>query len=140
MRPRERQEEGRRPFKDPHYLNVAKTLPYPTWSEGRREGALFAYSRARRPLMSDRASGRGMNKCRRLTGDAVAVRFGSIGRTTRNYGQIRYLKGARGSSLILLPSLLPPARQHFVAEQRQLPAICLPSTTFTGIRSLPCRE
>ena len=53
-----REEEGRRPFKDPHYLNVAKTLLYPTWmSEGR--GALFAYSRARRPLMSDRASGRG---------------------------------------------------------------------------------
>ena len=111
--------------------------PSPTWwSEGGREGALFAYSRARRPLMSDRASGRGMNKCRRSKGDAVAVRFGSIGRTTRNYGQIRYLKGARGSSLILLPSLLPPARQHFVAEQRQLPAICLPSTTFTGILSL----
>ena len=22
--------EGRRPFKDPHYLNVAKTLAYPT--------------------------------------------------------------------------------------------------------------
>ena len=81
-----------------------------------------------------------MNKCRRSKGDAVAVRFGSIGRTTRNYGQIRYLKGARGSSLLLLPSLLPPARQHFVAEQRQLPAICLPSTTFTGILSLSLVE
>ena len=38
--------EGRRPFKDPHYLNVAKTLPYPTWSEGGRGHCLHIRAHA----------------------------------------------------------------------------------------------
>ena len=70
-----------------------------------------------------------MNKCRG-SGGRRGRRFGSIGRS--NDPQLRpntLFKGcSRELSLLLLPSLLPP-RQNFVL------AICLPSTTFTGIPS-----
>ena len=90
---------GGRPFKDPHYLNVAKNpLPpfvRPSLASCMAE-ALFAYSRARRPLMSER----GMNKCT-LSEEGNGRSFDP------QLGPSTLFKGCSSSIGAFLPSVYP---------------------------------